>query len=231
MSNVPLDSQPPRVSPSSTGLPLTADAIYNLSTPPFLDPSSARPSSDFLPSGQNTVGPGIESPTAFFTAALGRLGEKRLKRLVGVAEGFSKAKELPDGSHKPFCSGWPRISVSEPEVGSKAESTPKTFEDEVANRLCRLKKIGKLIRKEDWEANRIWLICFAHEVEHISKSQGIDAHTTQGIDQMSAATKMVGMYLGSVKDNLKRSRKIFQLMKEGGPAAVLADDGGRPPTT
>jgi hypothetical protein len=156
------------------------------------------------------------------------LGEKRLKRLVGVAEGFSKAKELPDGSHKPFCSGWPLIP--EPEVGSKAESTPNTFVGEVGNRLRRLKKIGQLIRMEDWEANRIWLICFAHEVEHISKWQGIDDYTTKGVDRTSAATKMVELYLGSVKDNLKRSRKIFQLMKEGGPAAVLADDGGRPHT-
>lgn len=152
-----------------------------------------------------------------------------MKRLVGVVEGFSKAKELPDGSHKPFCSGWPHISGSEPEVGSKA-ATPKTFEDEVANRLSRLKQIGQIIRMEDWEANRIWLICFAHEVEHISKWQGIDAYTTQGVNRMSAATRMVEKHLGPIKDDLKRSRKIFQVMKEGGPAAVLVDDGGRPPT-
>ncbi|KAH6667754.1 hypothetical protein B0J14DRAFT_567124 [Halenospora varia] len=223
--SVPLGSRPPRV---STGLPSTIDPIYDLSTPSLPDPPSTRPSSDFLPSGQSTVRPRIESPRAFFTAALGRSKEKRVKRLVGVVEGFSKAKELPDGSHKPFCSGWPRISGSE--VGSEAESTPKTFEAEVADRLCRLKQIRQNIRRGDWEASRLWLICLAHEVEHISKWEGIDTYTNRGVDRVSAATKIVEKHLGPVKDDLKKSRNIFQVMKEGGPAAMLVDDGGRPPS-
>jgi hypothetical protein len=228
VSNVPLDSQLPRFSPSPTGLPSTAGAIYDLSTPSLPDPPPARPPSDFLPSGDTTVGPGIENPAAFFTAALGTLTKERLKRLVGVVEGFSTAEELPGGSHKPFCSGWP--CISKPEVGSNAESAPKIFEDEFADRLCRLKQIGKIIRKEDWEANRIWLICVAHEVEHISKSEGIDAYTSKGVDRVSAATKIVKKNLGLTKEDFKRMRNIFQVMKEGAPAAVLIDDGGRPPT-
>jgi hypothetical protein len=41
---------------------------------------------------------------------------------------------------------------------------------------------------------------------------------------------MVEKHLGLVKDDLKRSRKIFQVMKEGSPVVMLVDDRGRPPT-
>ena len=101
---------PPRVS-SSTGLPSTIDSIYDLSTPLLPDLLSTRPLSDFLLLGQSTVGPGIESPEAFFTAVLRRSEEDgvkqrskkervkgRVKLLVDVVEGFSKAKERPDES-------------------------------------------------------------------------------------------------------------------------------------
>jgi hypothetical protein len=54
--------------------------------------------------------------------------KERVKLLVGLVEGFSKAKERPDGLHKSFWSKWPPIFGSAPEAGSEVESTPKTFE-------------------------------------------------------------------------------------------------------
>jgi hypothetical protein len=201
-----------------------------------------RPSSDFLPSGQSTVGPGIESPEAFFTAALGRSEKERVKGrskeervkervelLVGVVEGFSKAKERPDGLRKSFWSRWPPIFGSAPEA--EVESTPKTFEAGYTDRLRRLRQIGQDIRKGDWEASRLWLICVAHELEHISQWEGIDAYTSKGVDRRSAAAKIVEKHLGKWgSDLLKRCGNIVHLMTEGGPAAVLLDNGGRPRT-
>jgi hypothetical protein len=153
-----LGSQLPRVSPL-TGLPLTIDTIYDLSTPSLLNPLSTRPSSDFFLLGQSTVSPRIESPEAFFTAALGRFEEERVKRrfkeervkervklLVGVVEGFFKVKERPDGS---FWSRWPPIFGSKLELGSKAESISKTFEARYTDKLRRLKQIRHGIQKED----------------------------------------------------------------------------------
>lgn len=224
--SVPLGSQPPRVSPSSTGLPPTVDTIYDLSAPSLLDPPSGRPSSGFLPLDRSTVGPEVESPEAFFTSVLGESKEKRVKRLVGIVEGFSKAKELPDKLDKSFWSRWPLIFGPEPEVGSEAIQAGYT------DRLRRLKQTRQSIRKGEWEAHRLWLICVAHEVEHISLWEGIDAHTSQGVNRLSAATKIVEEHLGEEgKEIPKRCRNIVHLMKEGGPAAVLLDDGGRPPTT
>jgi hypothetical protein len=207
MPSVPLDSGPPRILPFSTGS-LTVDTSRS--------------------DDQSTVRSREESPRAFFTAALGRPEEKRMKRLIDVAEGFSAAKRLSDESNNPFCLKWPRISEPGPEVGSKAKSTPETFEVEIAHRLYRLKQIRQDIRRGDWNTGRLWLICLTHEVEHISRCEGIDAYTTRGVGRVSAAIKMVGKYLGPLNDYLKRSKNIFQIMKEGGPAAVLLDDGGRP---
>jgi hypothetical protein len=226
---VPLGSQPPRVWPSSSGLPSSINTIHNLSTP-LSDPPPTRPSSDVLPLGQSTVGPRVESPKAFFTAALGRRStESRVNRLVDVVNGLSRAEVLPDGWHKHFHSEWRRTSGSEPEAGS--EATPKAFEAEAADRLYRLKQIRQNMRRDDWEASRLWLICLHHEVEHISKWEGIDVYTSKGVDRVSAAIKIVEQHLSSVKDDLKKRNNIFQVLQEGGPAAVLVDNGGRPPST
>ena len=73
-----------------------------------------------------------------------------MERLVKVVQGFSKAKELSNGLDKSFWSKWPRIFRPEPEVGVEAESTPKTFEARLVDRLCRLKQIRQKIRKGDW---------------------------------------------------------------------------------
>jgi hypothetical protein len=257
--------QPPRV-PPSTGLPSTIYTIHDVSTPSLPDPPSNIPSSDSLLSGQSTVGPEIGSLEAFFTAAIERSEEERVKRrskkervkgrskeervkrrsrkrrpkeervkdraklLVGVAEGYSK--ECHDGLHKSFWSRWPPpIFGSVPEVGSEVESTTKTFEAGYTDRLRRLKQIRQGIRKGDWEASRLWLICVAHELEHISKWEGIEAYIGRGVDRRSAAAKIVEEHLGKWgSDLLKRCGNIVHLMTEGGPAAVLFDNGGRPST-
>ncbi|KAF4637521.1 hypothetical protein G7Y89_g549 [Cudoniella acicularis] len=233
VSSVPLGSHLPRVSPSSTSLPSTADNIYDLSTPSSSHPQSTQPSSDFLQSSQNTIGPIAESPEAVFTAKLGSSNERRVKRLVKVVQGFSKAKELSNGLDRSFWSRWPRIFGPEPEVGCEAESTPKTFEARLADRLCRLKQIRQQIRKSDWEASRLWLLCLAHEVEHISQWKGIDAYTSTGVSRVSAAIEIIEKHLGVVTENddIKKSRNVSQIFEVGGPAALLLDDAGRPYTT
>lgn len=115
-------------------------------------------------------------------------------------------------------------------MGSNPQSTLQISEAEVFKKLDRLKQIRQNIPKGDWEARRLWLLCIQLEIEHLSKWEGIDAYTTRGVDRLSAAVKIVEKQIGPVKDSLKRSRNIFQVMKEGGPAAVFIDDDGRPPT-
>jgi hypothetical protein len=227
LSVPPLGSQQLRVSPSSIDLPSIIDTTYGLSTPSLFDPPSTRLSPDFLPLGRSTVGPEVESPEVFFTTP--ELRKSAAKRLVTVARGFLKTKQLPDGPHGSFWSKWPPLFGPEPEVGSEIEST--SFEAGYANRLCRLKEIDHEIR---WNslARRIWLICVDHEVEYISLWEGIDAYTAKGFGRRSVALnivwKLLGMNEKEGKDLCKRSQNIVHLMKTGGPAAVLLDDGDRP---
>jgi hypothetical protein len=156
-----------------------------------------------------------------------------VKRLVKVVQGFSKAKELSNGQDKSFWSRWPRIFRPEPEVECEAESTPKTFEARLADRLCRLKQVRQQIRKGDWEARRLWLLCLAHEVEYVSQWKGIDGYTSKGFDGVCAAIDIIKKHLGEVieTDDIKKSRNVFQIFEVGGPAALLLDDAGRPYTT
>jgi hypothetical protein len=225
VSNVPLSSQLPGVSPSSTGLPSTTDTIYDLSTPSLADLLSTRPSTDFLSSGPTAVGPGTENPEAFFTAALGSSEEKkrvkRVKLLVSVVRGFSKTEGLSNGLYKRL-SGWPRIFRPKPEVGFEDGSVPETaFEAKVARRLHRLKQARQDIPKGGWEASRLWLVLLAHEVEYISQSEYIDLYTSRGVNPMSAAIKMAKKYLDTAGNDHRRGRNIVQVMKEGGPASLL----------
>jgi len=251
---VPLGSQPPRVSPSSADLPSTTDTIHDLSTPPILDRPPTIPSSHLLPLGQITHGLGIESAEEFFTAAL-RKSKKRqvkrpvrtaapknkqvkssenkeVKRLVHIARSFSGAGELSDGSYARFWSKFlPIFSV--PKVDSDNEGLPADpFKAGLGRRLLRLKRAREPIQKTDWEADRLWLLCLTHEVEHISKLDGIKKYTHFGYNEMSAAMDMAEIFMGgTVRDFCKRGRYIFQIMKEGGPAAMLLEDGDTPHST
>ncbi|KAH6714034.1 hypothetical protein BKA61DRAFT_656573 [Leptodontidium sp. MPI-SDFR-AT-0119] len=176
------------------------------------------------------VGAGRDSPEAFFTAVLTNSEERqekranRVKRLARVVRNFSRAEAF-DG----LCinsSRWSDIFLSKSEASFEAGSRPETtFEIEVANRLHRLKQSGQKIRKGDWQARRIWLICVAHELECISQWEDIDRYTSRGVDKMSAAIRIAKKYLGTAGGDRKKGRSIIQVMEEGGPAAVLLDDG------
>jgi hypothetical protein len=195
--------------------------LYDLwMTPALVDPSSTRPSTNLLLLSPNAVGPGTESPEAFFTTALGSSEEKeQVKRLLGIAQTPSKPS---DGLYKRFWSGRSRIFQSELGVSYEAGPIPKTaFEAEVADRLRRLKQARQNIGRKDWEADRFWLVFLAHEVEYISQSVHIDPYTSQGVNSSSAARKMVERYLDTVGDDYKRCSKVVQVLKEGGPASLL----------
>lgn len=133
VSNMPLDSQPLGVSPSSTCPPLTVGAISNLRTRLLPNLPSTRSLSDFLLLSQSTVRPGRQSPAVFFTDALEIPEEKHMKLLISVVRGFSKVNGLPNEPR------WSHIFPPKPEVGSKAESTPQLFHDKINGRLYRLK--------------------------------------------------------------------------------------------
>lgn len=166
------------------------------------------------------------------TAAPESSENKEVKRLVHIARSFSKARELSDGSYAEFWSKFlPIFSV--PEVDSDNEGLPaEPFEAGLGRRLRRLKKAREPIQKTDWEADRLWLLCLTHEVEHISKWDGIKKYTHFGYNEMSAAMDMAEMFMGgTVRDFCKRGRYIFQIMKEGGPAAMLLEDGDTPRST
>ena len=157
--------------------------------------------------------------------------QEQVKRLVRTAQGFSEAKELSDEFYTGFWSKWPPI-FSAPEVGSDGSGFEAgSFEAGVGRRLRRLKQAHQNIQKKDWEAERLWLVCLAHEVEHISQWEGIEQYTSQGVDPISAAITMAEYSMGEVKDHHKRGRNIVQVMKEGGPAAMLLEDGGTPRST
>lgn len=222
-----------RVLPSLTSLPSTINNIYDLSTPSLAYPQSTQRVPHPPQSSQNTIGPVAESPEEFFTAQLGSSNERRVQRLVEVVQGFSKTKELSNRLDKSFWSQWPRIFRPEPEVGCEAESIPKVFEARLADRLCRLKQIRQKQRKSDWEASRLWLLCLAHEVEHISQWVGIDAYTFRGVRRVSAAISIIKSHLGDVikNEDIGKSRNVFRIFKVGGPAALLLEDAGRPCTT
>jgi len=166
------------------------------------------------------------------TAAPKSSENKQVKRLVHIARSFSKARELSDGSYAEFWSKFPPI-FSVPEVGSDNGDFPaESFEAGVSRRLRRLKKAREHIQKKDWEADRLWLLCLTHEVEHISKWDGIKDYTRFGITEISAALNMAEMFIGkTVRDLFKRGRYIFHIMKEGGPAAMLLEDGDTPRST
>ena len=222
VSRVPPDSQP---CSAPTGLPSTTCILYDSSTAPALvDLPLSRPLTDYPLSSQSTR---TENPETYFTAVFGRGEEKRVKRLVRVVEGFSKAKELSDESYKNFGTRWTQIFKSESEAGSISKVG---FEAEVANRLCQLKQARQNIGGKDWEAGRAWLISLAHEVEHISQWKDIQLYTSRGVDRVSAAMSVAEKYLETVKADYKRSRNIVQILKEGGPAALL-QSGDTPSST
>ena len=224
VSTVSQGSQPSSVSPSLTTLPLTTDAIYDSLTPLLADLPPSRPSTtDFRSSGQSTV----DGPEAYFTAVLGSSEEKRAQRLISVARGFSEAERFSDGLFKRL-SGWSRIFLSKREAGFEDGSLPETeFEAEVAHRLRQLEQARHKIRRKDWGDTRLWLVCLAHEIEHISQWECINLYTSRGVDPMSAAVKMATKYLYTASGDYKRSRNVVQIMKEGGPASLL-EDGGLP---
>ena len=227
VSSVPLSSQPPSVSPSSTALP-SADTIYDSSTPLPADLPSTRSPTDFLSSGQSAVDPGTESPEAFFAGALGSSEEdEKVKQLASVVRGFPTAEGFSDGLCKRL-SGWSCFFRSKPEVGFEDGSIPETeFEVGVAHRLRQLKHARHKIRRKNWEDTRLWLVFLAHEVEYISQWEHINLYTSTGVDAMSAAIKMATKYLDTASGDNKRGRNIVQVMKEGGPASLL-EDGGLP---
>ncbi len=166
------------------------------------------------------------------TAAPKSSENKQVKRLVHIARSFSKARELSDGSYAEFWSKFPPI-FSVPEVGSDNGDFPaESFEAGVGYRLRRLKKAREHIQKTDWQADRLWLLCLTHEVEHISMWNGIRRYTRLSVTKMSAALDMAELFMGgTVRDFYKRGRYIFQVMKEGGPAAMLLEDGDTPRST
>lgn len=192
---------------------------------------ASSPSSTGFPSTANTTYDSDPPSTEEYFKTLGDFTEKRLKLLVGVVQGFSEARGLTDGFYRHFWSGRQYL-FRFPEVASDGSLLETLLETGVPYRLRRLKQIRQNIQKGDREANRLWFICLAHEVEHISKWGGIGGYTRKGVDRVSAAIEIVECYLGDLSKNLdiKKSRNILQIMKEGGPAAVLFDDGGQSPT-
>ncbi|CAG8982691.1 hypothetical protein HYALB_00000972 [Hymenoscyphus albidus] len=202
----------------SAGLPSATDTTYGLLGQ--IHHPSIIASTDFLSSSQINIEPRTESPEAFFIAALGSSEEKRVKRLVSVVRGFSKADEFSVGLHQNL-SGWLYIFKSEPEVGFEDGSAPETaFEAGVAQRLRQLKQ-ARCKMKEKWADTRLWLVFLAHEVEYISQWEHISLYTSRGVDSMSAAIKMATKYLDKANGDYKRGRNIIQVMKEGGPASLL----------
>ena len=99
------------------------------------------------------------------------------------------------------------------------------FEDSVASRLSRLKKARDNIERDDWQANRIWLVCLAHEVECISQWTDIYRLTARGIGVMSAAKSLAKQYIDTVDSDIKRGKNIVRILIEGGPTSLLLDGG------
>jgi hypothetical protein len=231
VSNMPLGSHLPGVSPPSNTLASATDTILSANLP------SIR-STGLLSLGQSTVDPGTKSPKVFFTAALGSSEKKRAKertkervkerveRLVSVVQGFSTAKGFTDGLYK-HLDRWSCIFQSKPEVGFEDGPIPAGFEAEVAHRLRRLEQARHKIKKKNWGDTRLWLVCLAHEVEYISQWEDIDLYTSKGVNRMSAAITMAEKYLSTTSGDNKRGRNIVQVMRVGGPASLL-EDGGMP---
>lgn len=67
-------------------------------------------------------------------------------------------------------------------------------------------------------------------MEHISQWKDIQLYTSRGVDRVSAAMSVAEKYLETVKADYKRSRNIVQILKEGGPAALL-QSGDTPSST
>lgn len=235
-SSTPSVAQPSSGSSSSTGLPSIADTQYDsLTAAPSTDLSPTRPSTG-LPSSSR------RGREAFFIAELefeiknSKLPKKRLKleaqknnrvkRLATVVQGFTKVEEPPNEFYGEF---W---SVTSPIFdGSKAGSAPKGgFEAEAAWRLGQLEKARNKILKNDNVTPRLWLVFYAHEIEHISLQGGLE--TSKGFGKLSAAMETAAKALSAtpegqaiileeIKHHWKKARSYTELVGKGGPRSLF----------
>jgi hypothetical protein len=171
-------------------------------------------------SSEQNADTAIKSAEQWFKTALGTSAKpERVTRLAGIAHGFP----CDDRSCEQLRSAWSRIFPPGQKVEAETGSIPAAkFEATVAYRLRRLSRARQNLQKHDWIARRMWQILLAHELESISLSEHIHGYTGHGVDPNSAAQKIARKYLETAKADFKCSANIVQVIKEGGPASLLA---------
>jgi hypothetical protein len=227
-------SQPFSDSPSSTGFSSTADTPYDFSTvATSTDPSPARPSTD-LSSSSRSSDRRAESLEAFFAAELEteinnekqrKQRKKRVQQLARAVQGFTEYKEPPDTFYRDFWSVTSQIFN-----GHEAGSAPKgDLKAEVAYRLGRLGKARNRIPSKDEITRRLCLVFLAHDVEYISRQEGME--TSKGVGKKSTAMQIaaealseapeeVQSVLKGVRSDCKGCRNYMDLVEEG-PSLLL----------
>lgn len=161
-----------------------------------------------------------------------------------IAQGFANVKALHNAWAQDLETKRLRIFCSESDLGRSITGTEfidsvasrfidpvaRRFIYSVASRLARLKTAHDKLERDDWQANRIWLLCLAHEVEYIAQWNHIYLLTSRGIGAMSAAKRLAKEYIDTVDRDLKRGKNIVRILMEEGPTSLLLD-GDTPSST